>query len=104
MKSIVMLIFFILVPFSSGLDAQEPAPKSSFPFSGEGTIEKDRWEPDKRWNFIDPDTGRETGGYIKRDRWEPEDRWNIYDKDGRQKGTIERDRWDKDRFHFREKK
>jgi hypothetical protein len=103
MKSIVMLIFFILVTFSSGLDAQEPAPKS-FPFPGEGTIERDRWEPEKRWNFIDPDTGRKTGGYIKRDRWEPEDRWNIYDKDGRQKGTIERDRWNKDRFNFREKK
>ena len=40
---------------------------------------RDQWQPDKRWNAIDPKTGRKTGGYVVRDRLRPESRWNVDD-------------------------
>ena len=61
-------------------------------------LKQDPWEKD-RWNFIDPRTGLRTGGFIQRDRWEPRKRFNVYDKQGRNTGVIKQDRYEKDRWN-----
>ena len=53
--------------------------------------ERDKWQPDKRWNEIYAKSGLKTGGFIQRDTWEPSKRWNVYDSDGQYKGKLQQD-------------
>ena len=62
-------------------------------------LKRDTWEKD-RWNYIDPKTGKRTGGFIKKDQWEPENRWNIYDSKGYPAGALKRDRYDSERWNY----
>ena len=64
------------------------------------TWKRDHWQPDKRFNEIDPKTGLRTGSFIERDTWEPKTRWNVYDQKGKYNGMIERDPYESDRWNF----
>jgi hypothetical protein len=61
---------------------------------------RDRWQPEKRWNAIDPRTGLKKGGFIQKDTWEPDNRWNVYDHSGNYSGMIKRDRFESDRWNY----
>lgn len=89
----------------AGVSAQEfpTGPTRQFGTTNEisGAVKQDPWQSD-RYNFIDPRTGRRSGGFVKRDTWEPEKRWNVYDAEGRNAGRIERDDYESDRWNITE--
>jgi hypothetical protein len=63
-------------------------------------VQKDPWEPDKRFNYIDPKSGLRTDGFVEKDQWEPKDRWNRYGESGRYEGNWQRDKWEDDRWNY----
>jgi hypothetical protein len=85
----ILLILLMLIP--------------SVSFSKDLILERDKWQPDKKFNVIDPDKNKKTGEYIKKSPWDS-DKWIIYDEDGDKKGTIEKDPWNKNRFNIRKEK
>lgn len=91
-----------LVAFSSASAAEFPtSPIDQFGTTADITIsvQKDAWEPNKRFNWVDPHTGLRTGGFIKKDTWDGK-RWNRYGESGRYEGNWKRDTWDKDRWNY----
>lgn len=62
--------------------------------------ERDKWQPSKRWNKINVNTGLRDGGFIQRDTWEPSKRFNVYDSNGQYKGKLQRDTWQSDRYNY----
>ena len=92
-----------LVAFSTVSAAEFPTgPIDQFGTTNDITISvrKDPWEPNKRFNYVDPKTGLRTGGFIKKDTWEGGKRWNRYGETGKYEGKWEKDDWNKDRWNY----
>lgn len=98
-----MSVLVTLVAFSSAGAAEFPmGPPQQAGTTNEITIsvQEDIWEPNKRFNYVDPKTGLRTGGFIEKDEWEPKKRWNRYDKRGQYKGMWTKDKWEGDRWNY----
>ena len=89
-----LVLAFLILAFAVSVHADEPVLLLKDGY----TIERDRWQPEKRRNIID-NNGQEVG-YIERDRWEPKKKWNIYTNDSvKKKGTVQRDRWQPEKWN-----
>ena len=97
----ITIIWFVSVASSyAGQIATGPIQQSATTSQQTSAWERDRWQPDKRFNAIDPKTGLRTGGFVEKDKWEPESRWNVYDQRGSYKGMVKRDPYESDRWNY----
>jgi len=101
MKTLIIAIICLpALVASAGQIATGPVQQLATTSQQTSAWERDRWQPDKRFNAIDPKTGLKTGGFIQRDTWEPSKRFNVYDSIGQYKGKLQRDTWQGDRYNY----
>lgn len=101
MKTLIIIVICLSAfVASAGQIATGPVQQSATANQQSSAWERDRWQPDKGFNAIDPKTGRKTGSFIQRDKWEPKTRWNVYDQSGKYKGMIKRDPYGSDRWNY----